>query len=50
MRLSAANPEESVRKDMEAVKRDPYLPKGLEVVGFVYDVFTGTTKEVHALN
>ena len=47
---AASSPEESVRRDMDAVKRDPYLPKDLEVIGFVYDVFTGKTKEVGALN
>ena len=39
-------PEESVKEDMKAIKNDPYLPKGLEVIGFVHDTFKGTTTEV----
>ena len=42
----ASTPEESVKWDMEIVKNDPYLPKDLEVVGYVYDVFSGETREV----
>ena len=38
--------EESVKEDMKVIKKDPYLPKDIEVVGYVYDVFTGKTKEV----
>ena len=38
--------DESVRMDMEVIKDDPYLPKDLEVVGYVYDVFSGKTTEV----
>ena len=38
--------DESVRKDMRVIKDDPFLPKDLEVVGYVYDVFSGKTTEV----
>ncbi|KAK3723488.1 hypothetical protein LTR37_001740 [Vermiconidia calcicola] len=37
---------ESVKGDMDIIKNDPYLPKGLQVVGYTYDVFTGKTTEV----
>ena len=43
---SAATPEASVERDMKIIKADPYLPKDIEVVGFVYDVFSGKTTEV----
>jgi carbonic anhydrase len=38
--------EESVREDMDIIKKDPFMPKDLEVIGFVYDSFTGKTYEV----
>ena len=38
--------DESVREDMRIIKADPYLPKDLEVIGFVYDSFTGKVYEV----
>jgi len=44
--FSASSAEESVREDMELIKQDPYLPKALQVMGFVYDVFSGETREV----
>ena len=28
------------------IKNDPYLPKDLEVIGYLYDSFTGKTREV----
>ncbi len=34
------------REDMAIIKADPFLPKDLEVVGYVYDVFSGETREV----
>jgi hypothetical protein len=34
---------------MKAVKNDPFLPKELEVVGYIYDVFSGKTAEVGQL-
>jgi carbonic anhydrase len=33
--------DESLRADVEAVQRCPYLPPGTEVVGLLYDVTTG---------
>lgn len=38
--------DESVREDMRMIKDDPYLPKDLEVIGFVYDSFSGKIYEV----
>lgn len=38
--------ERSVREDMQLIMNDPYVPKDLEVVGFVYDTFSGKTTEV----
>ena len=46
MHRSAASAEESVKEDMKIIKNDPYLPKDLEVIGYVYDVFNGKTTEV----
>jgi len=31
---------------MALIKQDPYLPKALQVLGFVYDVCSGETREV----
>lgn len=41
-----ADVDESVREDIEIIRKDPFLPKDLEVIGFVYDSFTGKTYEV----
>ncbi|CAJ2511114.1 Uu.00g067390.m01.CDS01 [Anthostomella pinea] len=38
--------EASVREDMAIIKNDPLLPKDLEVIGYVHDVFTGKTTEI----
>lgn len=46
---SASGPEESVRRDMNIIKKDPYLPRDIQIIGFVYDVFTGRTTEVGTL-
>ena len=35
-----------MKTEMKKVKADPYLPKGIEVLGYVYDVFSGKTTEV----
>lgn len=43
---SAASIEDSVIEDMKIIRNDPYLPKEMEVVGYVYDVFSGKTTEV----
>jgi hypothetical protein len=34
---------------MEIVKKDPYLPRDVQVIGYVYDVFSGLSKEVGVL-
>jgi carbonic anhydrase len=31
----------NVRRDVEAIRRSPYLPRGVTVAGFVYDVGNG---------
>ena len=31
---------------MEILKNDPYLPKGMEIIGYEYDIFSGKTTEV----
>lgn len=41
--------EETVWRDMRKVREDPFLPKEMEVLGFVYDVFSGVTTEVGQL-
>jgi carbonic anhydrase len=38
--------EASVREDMAKLKADPFLPKHLEVVGYVYNTFSGRITEV----
>lgn len=43
---AAESVESSVKEDMEMIRNDPYLPKGLEVIGYAYDVFTGVATEV----
>lgn len=44
--LPFADLEESVRGDMNRVKRDPFIPNDILVRGFVYDVRTGRLTEV----
>jgi carbonic anhydrase len=36
----------SLRSDVQRVRSSPYLPKGTEVGGFLYDVRTGRLREV----
>lgn len=31
---------------MQILKNDPYLPKEIEVIGFVYDIVSGKTTEI----
>ncbi|KAK5122206.1 hypothetical protein LTR85_004116 [Meristemomyces frigidus] len=40
------NLEASIKEDVELIKADPFLPKDVEVLGFVYDTITGRTTEV----
>ncbi|KAK1071781.1 hypothetical protein LTR12_008584 [Friedmanniomyces endolithicus] len=43
---SFADVEASVLEDMAIIKNDPYLPKDLDVLGYVHDTATGKTREV----
>ena len=36
----------SLARDVQAVRSSPYLPKGVDVGGFLYDVRTGRLKEI----
>jgi len=38
--------EASVLEDVAIIKNDPYLPKDLDVLGYVHDTATGKTREV----
>jgi carbonic anhydrase len=40
------DPEENVRQQVQKIKSHPWLPKGIPVRGFVYDVKTGRLKEI----
>ncbi|KAK1808700.1 hypothetical protein LTR12_016927, partial [Friedmanniomyces endolithicus] len=42
---SFADVEASVLEDMAIIKNDPYLPKDLDVLGYVHDTATGKTRE-----
>lgn len=44
--LAFSEVEESVREDVREIRSSPYLPHGVTVRGFVYDVRTGTLREV----
>jgi carbonic anhydrase len=44
--LPFSNLEQSVRDDMRRIKENPFVPKGIPVRGFVYDVHTGRLTEV----
>jgi carbonic anhydrase len=41
-----ADPAENVRRSVDLVRNHPLLPKGLEVIGFVYDNDTGHVRPV----
>lgn len=38
--------DQSVREDVAMLKADPILPRGLVVLGFVYDIESGLLREV----
>ena len=38
--------EDSLREDVETIRHNPFLPKDVEVSGWVYDVQTGRIREV----
>jgi len=40
--------DEHVRAQVRRIRENPFLPKGIEVRGFVYDVKTGKLREVSA--
>ena len=40
--------DQNVREQVARVKRDPFLPKEIEVRGFVYDVKCGSLREVES--
>jgi carbonic anhydrase len=44
--LPFSNLEQSVRDDVERIKQDPFIPNGVPVRGFVYDVRNGKLAEV----
>ena len=41
-----SDPQENVREQIQKVKSHPWIPKGIPVRGFVYDVKTGRLNEV----
>ncbi|HEY6531229.1 MAG TPA: carbonic anhydrase [Acidimicrobiales bacterium] len=42
-----ADQDEALAADIEALRSHPYLPKGTEVAGFLYDVTTGVAEPRH---
>ncbi len=42
------DPEDNVRSQIEKLRSHPWVPKGLPVRGFIYDVKTGRLREVGA--
>src|SRR5437764_3418203 len=38
--------EESVREDIRRIRENPFIPEGIPVRGFIYDVRTGQLQEV----
>lgn len=38
--------EDSLKEDVQAIRKNPFLPKDVEVSGWVYDVRTGRLREV----
>jgi carbonic anhydrase len=40
--------EDSVRDDVDSIRQSPYIPEGINVRGFVYDVRTGRLNEVES--
>jgi carbonic anhydrase len=39
--------EESVREDIRRIRENPFIPEGIPVRGFIYDVRTGQLQEVN---
>jgi carbonic anhydrase len=44
--LPFSDVEESVRDDVRRIRDDPFIPEGVEVSGWVYDVKNGKVREV----
>jgi carbonic anhydrase len=44
--LPFSDVEQSVREDVEAIRGDPFIPAGIDISGFVYDVKTGRLERV----
>ncbi len=44
--LPFSNLDQSVRDDVATIRANPFIPDGVEVRGFVYDVATGRVREV----
>lgn len=44
---SFANLDQNVEEQVRRIRELPFLPKGVQVRGFVYDVTTGKLREVH---
>ncbi|HUI74568.1 MAG TPA: carbonic anhydrase [Candidatus Acidoferrum sp.] len=40
--------DQNVKAQVQRIRENPFLPKNIEVRGFVYDVKSGRLKEVHA--
>jgi carbonic anhydrase len=40
--------DESVREDVRRIRSTPFVPEGIAVRGFVYDVHTGLLREIEA--
>jgi len=39
--------DENVRQQLEKLRTHPWVPKGVAIRGFVYDVATGVLREIH---
>ncbi len=44
--LTIADPLEALRQDVQAIRRCPLLPSGIETIGFVYDLDSQTAQRV----
>jgi carbonic anhydrase len=44
--LPFSDVEDSVREDVRRIRDNPFIPAGVEVSGWVYDVKTGKVREV----
>ena len=44
--LTFSDNEQSVREDVDAIRNSPFLPEGIPVAGYIYDVSNGRLQEV----